>query len=118
MARNHEIITEPACVRIFEMKKKNACRLIHVVIQLFMPHEIAQKLMAVVHFLTDTDPQAQLNVKVPKKKYIAEDHNEVHAMEEGFYVAVLKYLTRLKKDVVYEKARAMNLLADPPHLQV
>ena len=39
-------------------------------------------------------------------------------MEEGFYVAVLKYLNRLKEDVVYEKARAMNLLADPPLLQV
>ena len=83
-----------------------------------MPHEIAQKLMAVVHFLTDTVPRPELYVKMAKKKYIAEDPDEVLAMEEGFYVAVLKYLKRLKEDMVYEKARAMNLLADLPLLHV
>ena len=55
-----------------------------------MPHEIAQKLMAVVHFLTGTDPKDELYVKMPMQKYVAEDPIEVRAVEIKFYSAVVQ----------------------------
>ena len=82
----------------------------------YMPHEIAQKLMAVVHFLTNTLPQLELYVKIPNKKYIAEDPKEVHRMEKTFYDAVFTYLRDLKQDVRCEKEHAMDLSADLPCL--